>query len=78
MHSLVLICYPFRSVGPDDHPSAVDRIQNSLKSVNKVLSTTVSYQIFAVFPAISKNKFPQIKITANIFAAKIYSGVNIL
>ncbi|KAM7426852.1 Alanyl-tRNA editing protein Aarsd1 [Porites harrisoni] len=24
------------SVGPDDHPSAVDRIQNSLKSVNKV------------------------------------------
>lgn len=24
------------SVGPDDHPTAVDRIQNSLKSVNKI------------------------------------------
>ena len=28
--------------------------------------------------AISKNKFPQVKITANIFTAKIYSRVNIL
>ena len=26
---------------------------------------------FAIFPAISKNKFPQIKITVNIFPAKI-------
>ena len=34
--------------------------------------------IFAIFPAIRKNKFPQIKITANIFPAKIYSRVNIL
>ena len=34
--------------------------------------------IFAVFPAIRKNKFPSIKITANIFLAKIYSRVNIL
>ena len=34
--------------------------------------------IIAVFPAIRKNKFPPIKITANIFLAKIYSGVNIL
>ena len=35
-------------------------------------------KIFAIFPAIRKNKFPQIKITANIFTAKIYSEVNIL
>ena len=34
--------------------------------------------IFAFFPAIGKNKFPQIKITANIFPAKIYSRVSIL
>ena len=26
--------------------------------------------IFAIFPAICKNKFPQIKITANIFSVK--------
>ena len=31
-----------------------------------------------IFPAIRKKKFPQIKITANIFPAKIYSRVNIL
>ena len=36
------------------------------------------FAIFAVFPAIRKNKFPQIKITANIFPAKIYPRVNIL
>ena len=29
--------------------------------------------IFAGFPAIPENKFPQIQITANIFPAKIYS-----
>ena len=38
----------------------------------------LSFAIFAVFPAIRKNKFPQTKITANIFPAKIYSRVNIL
>ena len=32
----------------------------------------------AVFPAMHKSKFPPIKITANIFPAKIYSRVNIL
>ena len=36
------------------------------------------FAFFAVFPAIRKNKFPQIKITANIFPAKIYSRVNTL
>ena len=34
--------------------------------------------IFAILPAICRNKFPQIKITTNIFPAKIYSRVNIL
>ena len=33
--------------------------------------------MFAFFPAIHKNKFPQIKIMANIFLVKIYSGVNL-
>ena len=37
------------------------------------LWNTVWHDIFAVFPAIRKNKFSQIKITANIFPAKIYS-----
>ena len=31
--------------------------------------------IFAIFPGIHKNKFLQIKITAKIFPAKIYSRV---
>ena len=34
--------------------------------------------IFAILPAIRRNKFPQIKITTNIFPAKIYFRVNIL
>ena len=33
--------------------------------------------IFAIFPAIRKNKFSQIKITANIFPAKIYSRLKL-
>ena len=45
---------------------------------------TVWQDIFAgsnvcdFFPAIHKNKFPQMKVTANIFPAQIYSRVNIL
>ena len=39
---------------------------------------TVWQEIFSIFTAIRKNKFPQIKITTNIFLAKIYSRVNIL
>jgi len=35
------------------------------------------FAIFAVFFAIRKNKFPQNKITANSFSAKIYSTVEI-
>ena len=35
---------------------------------------------FAIFPVIYKNKFPQIKITANIFSWKnlLQSKINIL
>ena len=36
------------------------------------------FSIFAVFPAIRKNMFPQIRITANSFPAKIYCRLNIL
>ena len=32
---------------------------------------------FAIFSVVRKNKFPQIKITANIFPANIFSRVNI-
>ena len=42
---------------------------------------TVWHKIFVgfeIFPAICKNKFVQIKITANIFPTKIYSRVIIL
>ena len=47
---------------------------------------TVSHKIFAAsnfcdfadFFAIRQNKFPQNKITANFFAAKIYSTVEIV
>ena len=34
--------------------------------------------IFAIFPAIRKNTFPHIKITANIFPRKIYSSVKLI
>ena len=37
------------------------------------LCNTVWHDIFAVFPAIRKNKFSQIKITANIFLGNIHS-----
>ena len=53
---------------------------------NEALKDTVWHEIlrvlifcdFCVFSAIHKKKFPQIKITAKHFPAKIYSGVNIL
>ena len=38
----------------------------------------VRVQFFAVFPAICKNKLPQIKFTANIFPEKFNSRANIL
>ena len=39
---------------------------------------TVWHESFAIFSAIRKNKFPQKKINAKSFPAKIYSRVNIL
>ena len=36
------------------------------------------FTIFAIFPAILKNMFTQIKITTNIFPEKIYSRKNIV
>ena len=36
------------------------------------------FLIFAIFPAICKNKFPQKLITAKIFPTTFYSRVNIL
>ena len=36
------------------------------------------FAFLAIFPAIHKNKFPLIKITAKIFPAKSYSIENIL
>jgi len=44
---------------------------------NKFLRVLI-FAIFAVFPAIRKNKFPQIKIVGHTFPAKINSRVNIL
>ena len=45
------------------------------KDIHNVACGTKVLQvlIFAIFPAVRKNKFPQIKITANIFPARIYS-----
>ena len=52
-------------------------------SLSDDVYSTVWHKIFSgcsnqlrYFPAISKNKFPQIKITADIFPAKLYSNVN--
>ena len=49
----------------------------------KTRKPTVWHEILAGFnfydfPAIRKGKFPQIKITGNVFAAKVHSRVNIL
>ena len=41
-------------------------------------SRVLIFAIFAVFFAIRKNRFPQNKITANFFSAKIYSTVEII
>ena len=51
---------------------------NVARGGTKLLRVLI-FAIFAVFPAIRKtNEFPRIKITANIFPAKIYSRVNFL
>ena len=59
-----------------------DHIEESIIILQEVLipcgTKFLRALILAIFPAIRKNKFPQIKITANIFPAKIYFRVNIL
>ena len=55
------------------------RRSSSLKiPCGKKFLRVLIFAIFAVFPAIHKNKFPQIKIIAHTFSAKIISRVNIL
>ena len=45
---------------------------------HEIFAGSYSFASFAIFQAIRKNKFPQIKNTANIFPAKIFATVNIL
>ena len=55
------------------------RRSSSLKiSCGKKFLRVLIFAIFAVFPAIRKNKFPQMKIVGHTFSAKIISRVNIL
>ena len=68
---------PSRPLLPDTIMNKYKRMQY-LESSWPIYISTVWHEILAVFPAIRKNKFPQIKITANIFPAKIYFRVNIL
>ena len=49
-----------------------------VRPCGKTFLQVLMFAIFAVFSAIHKNKFPQMKVTANIFPAQIYSRVNIL
>ena len=56
----------------------LEMIGQQMKSYYRVARNLVLiFAVFAVFSVIRKNKFPQIKMTANIFPAKIYSRVNI-
>ena len=59
-----------------------DHIEESIIILQEALISSgtkfLRVLILAISPAIRKNKFPQIKITANIFPAKIYFRVNIL
>ena len=66
---------------------SLDRKVSLLLEMNaftrKSLIHTVWHEIFAIFPAIHKNMFLQIKITANIFPQKfnpewIFSNLNSL
>ena len=68
--------------GRDNHYTTETTIQQMGKVRDLVPCGTKFFGlrvlIFAVFKKKKKNKFPSIKITANIFLAKIYSRVNIL
>ena len=73
----------FRALGGRDNHYTTETAMEQVGKVRDLLPCGTKFfglrvLIFAVFPAIRKNKFPSIKITANIFLAKIYSRVNIL
>ena len=73
----------FRVLGGRDNHYTTETTKEQTGKVRDLLPCGTKFfglrvLIFAVFPAIRKNKFPSIKITANIFLAKIYSRVNIL
>jgi len=53
------------------------QVRKNLPCGTKFLRVLI-FAIFAVFFAIPKNTFPQNKITANSFSAKIYSTVEII
>ena len=57
--------------------TGVNRIDRMTTMWQKFLQVLI-FVFFVIFPTISKNKLSQIKITANIFPAKIYFRVNIL
>ena len=57
--------------------TGVNRIDRMTTVWQKFLQVLI-FVFFVIFPTISKNKLSQIKITANIFPAKIYFRVNIL
>ena len=73
----------FRVLGGRDNHYTTETAMKQMGKVRDLVPCGTKFfglrvLIFAVFPAIRKNKFPSIKITANIFLAKIYSRVNIL
>ena len=57
--------------------TGVNRIDRMTTVWQKFLQVLI-FVFFVIFPTISKNKLSQIKITVNIFPAKIYFRVNIL
>ena len=73
----------FRVLGGRDNHYTTETTMKQMGKVRDLVPCGTKFfglrvLIFAVFPAIRKNKFPSIKITRNIFLAKIYSRVNIL
>ena len=58
--------------------TGMNRIDRMTTTWCKKFLQVLIFVFFVIFPMISKNKLLQIKITANIFRAKIYFRVNIL
>ena len=73
----------FRVLGGRDNHYTTETAMEQVGKVRDLLPCgTKFFRIagsnFCGFSSVRKNKFPSIKITANIFLAKIYSRVNIL